>query len=189
MNLDVLFDPFPQLGTENLTLRELHSGDAESLFAILGDKEVTEFYDDEVFRDVSQASEQIEAWTAGFKARRSVRWGITQRENDEAIGTCGYYGFHRLHRRAGIGYELAQSFWRQGIMTEALGGIIDFGFKRIGLNRIEAVVMPGNEGSVRLLEGLGFSQEGVLREYENWGDKGCVDLMMFSLLRREYSGG
>jgi ribosomal-protein-alanine N-acetyltransferase len=147
MNLDVVFDTYPQLETERLLLRELRSGDAESLFAVLGDEAVAEFYDDEVFRDVSQAREQIEVWATGFRARRCVRWGIAQRENGEIIGTCGYYGFHSRHKRAGIGYELARSLWRQGIMTE-----------------------------------------GVLREYENWGDKGCVDLMMFSLLRREYEG-
>jgi ribosomal-protein-alanine N-acetyltransferase len=189
MNLDGVFDTFPHLETERLTLRELCSGDAESLFAVLSDEEVTEFYDDEVFRDVSRASEQIEGWAAAFRTRRGVRWGIAQRENGEIIGTCGYYGFHSWHKRAGIGYELARSFWQQGIMTEALGAIIEFGFRRIGLNRIEAVVMLKNEGSVKLLEGLGFHQEGVLREYENWGDKGSVDLMMFSLLRREYEGG
>ncbi|MCP4540557.1 MAG: GNAT family N-acetyltransferase [Chloroflexi bacterium] len=184
-----MFDTFPQLETKHLVLRKLHSGDAESLFAVLGDEEVTEFYDDEVFRDVSQAGEQIEAWAAGFSTRRCVRWGIAQRENGKIIGTCGYYGFHRWHKRAGIGYELARSFWRQGIMTEALDAIIEFGFERAGLNRIEAVVMPENRGSVKLLGGLSFHQEGVLREYENWGNKGCVDLMMFSLLRREYEGG
>lgn len=186
MNLDVVFGRFPELETGRLRLRELCPGDAESLFAVLGDEEVTEFYDDEVFGDIFQASEQIEAWVAGFRARRCIRWGITQRKTGKVIGTCGYYGFHSWHKRAGIGYELARSFWQQGIMTEALSAIIEFGFKSIGLNRIEAVVMPENEGSVRLLEGLGFCQEGVLREYENWGDKGCVDLMMFSLLRREY---
>ena len=169
MNLDIVFGTFPQLKTKRLALGELRSRDAASLFAVLGDKEVTEFYDDEVFGCVSQAREQIEAWAAGFRARRSVRWGIALRENREIIGTCGYYGFHNWHKRAGIGYELAQPFWRQGIMTEALGAIIEFGFKRVGLNRIEAVVMPENNGSAKLLEGLGFYQEGVLREYENWG--------------------
>ena len=186
MNLGVVFDTFPHLETERLLLRELRSGDAESLFAVLGDKEVAEFYDDEVFRDLSQAREQIEAWAAGFRDRRSVRWGISRVDQDELLGTCGYYGFHRLHKRAGIGYELARSFWRQGIMTEALNAILQFGFNRVGLNRIEAVVMPENEGSVKLLERLGFQPEGVLREYEHWGNKGCVDLMMFSYLRREY---
>jgi ribosomal-protein-alanine N-acetyltransferase len=188
MNLDLVFGRFPQLKTERLVLRELLSSDAESLFAVLGDEAVTEFYDDEVLEGVSQAGEQIEAWAAGFRARRCVRWGIAQRENGKIIGTCGYYGFHNWHERAGIGYELARAFWRQGIMTEALGAIIKFGFKKIGLNRIEAVVMPGNTASVKLLDGLGFYREGVLREYENWGSKGCVDLMMFSLLRREYEG-
>jgi ribosomal-protein-alanine N-acetyltransferase len=120
MNLDAVFGTFPQLETERLALGELRSSDAESLFIVLGDKEVTEFYDDEVFRDISQASEQIEAWAAGFRARRCVRWGIAQRENSAIIGTCGYYGFHSWHKRAGIGYELARSFWRQGIVTEAL---------------------------------------------------------------------
>ena len=188
MDLDVVFLTFPQLGTERLLLRELRPDDAESLFAVLGDEQVTKFYDDEVLRDIAQAKEQIEAWAAGFRARRCIRWGIAPRKSGQIVGTCGYYGFHRWHKRAGIGYELARSFWKQGIMTEALGEIIQFGFEKIGLNRIEAVVMPDNEGSIRLLGGLGFQQEGVLREYENWGDKGCIDLTMFSLLRREYGG-
>ncbi len=188
MNLDVVFETFPQLETERLVLRELRSDDAGSLFAVLGDEEVTQFYDDEVLKDISQASTQIEAWGAGFKARRCIRWGIAQRENGKIIGTCGYYGFHSWYERAGIGYELARPFWRQGIMTEALGAIIAFGFKRVELNRIEAVVMPENKGSLKLLGGLGFHHEGILREYEKWGNKGCIDLIMFSLLRREYRG-
>ena len=52
MNLDVAFGTFPQLATKRLVLRELRPDDMESLFAVLGDEEVTQFYDDEVFRDV-----------------------------------------------------------------------------------------------------------------------------------------
>ena len=70
-------------------------------------------------------------------------------------------------------------------MTEALAAIVGFGFREIGLNRIQVVVMPGNVGSERLLEKLGFRREGLLREYENWGNKGYVDVNMFSLLRCE----
>lgn len=71
-------------------------------------------------------------------------------------------------------------------MTEALGAIIGFGFSEIGLNRIQAVVMPGNVGSEKLLKKLGFHREGVLKGYENWGKLGSVDVLMFSLLRNEY---
>jgi ribosomal-protein-alanine N-acetyltransferase len=189
MNLDFVFNTFPQLATKRLRLRELSFRDAESLFAILGDEAVAEFYDDDVFTEVSQAQEQIEAWAFGYQNKRSVRWGIFLRERDELIGTCGYYGIHRLHLRAGLGYELARSFWRQGIMTEALGAILEFGFKSVGINRVEAVVMLENEASVRLLGGLGFHEEGVLRKYENWGPKkGLVDVRMFSLLNETFEG-
>ena len=41
-------------------------------------------------------------------------------------------------------------------MTEALDAITGFGFREVGLNRIQAVVTPGNEGSEKLLEKLGF---------------------------------
>ena len=71
-------------------------------------------------------------------------------------------------------------------MTEALGGIIDFGFGSLELNRIEAVIMPGNMASINLLEKLGFENEGLLREYERWGSKGFVDLCIFALLRKEW---
>jgi ribosomal-protein-alanine N-acetyltransferase len=80
------------------------------------------------------------------------------------------------HARSGAG----------GIMTEALGAVIDLGFNVMGLNRIEAVVMPENLPSLLLLEKLGFFNEGVLKEYENWGQKGFTDLCMLSLLKNRW---
>jgi ribosomal-protein-alanine N-acetyltransferase len=189
MDLEAAFRTFPRLESERLVLRELQVGDSDSLFAVLADEEVAEFYDDEAFTDVGQARAQIEAWASGFRGRRCVRWGITRKGDGDVIGTCGLYGFHRLHLRAGVGFELARAFWRQGIMTETLRAVLEFGFGTVGLNRIEAVVMPENLASLKLLEGLGFRREGVLREYENWGDRGCIDLTMLSLLRRDHRHG
>ena len=72
-------------------------------------------------------------------------------------------------------------------MTEALNAIIDLGFMEMDLNRIEAVVMPKNRASIKLLEKLGFRNEGRLEEYENWGSKGFTDLCMFALLRKTWN--
>jgi [ribosomal protein S5]-alanine N-acetyltransferase len=188
MNLENLFHSFPQISTQNLVLRRMQATDAEALFGILSDERVTQYYDDETFGDIQQASEQIAAWENGYQSRRCIRWGITLKDDPTLIGTCGYYGFHTWHMRAGIGYELRQSFWRKGIMTEALRAIIHLGFKELGLNRIEAVVMPENTASIRLLEKLGFCREGLLREYENWGAKGFANLWMLGLLREEWEG-
>ena len=186
MNLNCVFQVFPRLETGRLVLRRLRLSDAESLFAILSDQKVARFYDDEAFTEIAQAREQIEAWDRGFDEWRAIRWGIVPRGTDAVIGTCGYYGFHRWHGRGSLGYELARPYWRQGMMTEALAAIIGFGFREVGLNRIQATVMPENEASIKLLEKLAFQREGLLRQYENWGEKGYVDLVIFSLLRHEW---
>lgn len=177
---------FPQLETNKLLLRRIISGDANAFFKILSDPEVTEFYDEDAFVDISQASDQIAAWENGFKNKRCVRWGIIRKVKDDLMGSCGYYGFHSWNKRASIGYELARPYWHQGIMTEALSAIIDFGFSRLELNRIDAVVMPENTVSINMLERLGFRNEGLLREYERWGSKGFVDLCMFAILRKDW---
>jgi ubiquinone/menaquinone biosynthesis C-methylase UbiE len=60
-----------------------------------------------------------------------------------------------------FGYELARPYWRQGIMTEALTAITRVGFIDMGLNRIEAVIMPENHATIMLLEKLGFHIWGI----------------------------
>ena len=177
---------FPKLETNSLLLRRIISGDANALFKILSDPEVTEFYDEDAFVDISQASDQIAAWENGYADNRCIRWGIIRKDKDELVGSCGYYGLHSWNKRAAIGYELARTSWRQGIMTEALRAIIDFGFSRLELNRIDAVVMPENTASINMLEKLGFRNEGLLREYEKSGSKGFVDLCVFAMLRKDW---
>lgn len=187
MSIDSLFLTFPPLETPRLFLRRMQASDAGALFQVLSDDEVTQYYDDATFTDISQASEQIEAWENGYIHRRGIRWGIVHKESGGLIGTCGMYGIHPWHLRASIGYELARPFWRQGFMTEALSALLALGFNAMGLNRIDAVVMPENSASIRLLEKLGFCNEGLLRDYENWGSKGFTDLYMLSLLKKTWT--
>ncbi len=184
MSIESVLQSFPPLETQRLILRRIQASDSHALFSILADDEVTRYYDDATFTQLSQAAEQIQSWENGFINKRCIRWGIARKAHPGLIGTCGYYGFHTWHLRASIGYELARPFWRQGIMQEALQAIIQLGFEEMGLNRIEAVVMPENSASIKLLESLGFCQEGLLRAYENWGSKGFTDLCIFSLLRK-----
>lgn len=182
MPIATAFQKFPELETERLVLREIHLSDASALYKVLSDPAVTEYYDDDPFTSVVQAQEQIESWQTGFQRRWALRWGIAPKDGGELIGTCGLYGFHTLHLRAGVGYELAASHWRQGIMSEALAAGLRYAFEVMELNRVQALVMPGNTASIKLLEKFGFSNEGLLPQYEYWGSKGFVDLYMFGIL-------
>jgi ribosomal-protein-alanine N-acetyltransferase len=72
-----------------------------------------------------------------------------------------------------------------GIMTETLEAVIDFAFKTLDINRIEATVSTKNDSSIRVLEKSGFIKEGILRE-RCYMSNSCHDMMMLSILKKEY---
>jgi ribosomal-protein-alanine N-acetyltransferase len=185
-NLESVFDSFPNLETERFLLREIQTSDAEAVFACFNDDEVTRFYDQPTFTAMEQAEKLILHMRQGFRDRRSIRWGITRKEDNWLLGTCGYNSWNRYVRKTGVGYELAQPYWRQGVMTEVLTAVLTFGYQRMNLNRVEALVMPGNVGSEKVLVKLGFQCEGLLRQYAYFKDSFC-DLQMFALLRQDWS--
>jgi ribosomal-protein-alanine N-acetyltransferase len=64
-----------------------------------------------------------------------------------------------------LGYRMARCETCHGYMGEAVGNVIDIAFQRYGLHRIEANIMPGNHASIRLVEKLGFINEGYSSRY------------------------
>ncbi len=90
------------------------------------------------------------------------------------IGSCGYFSVRRGTQTYEIGYELHPDYWCRGLMTEALPAILRFGFDpqaRLPVHRTEALVIPDHGASIRVLEKLGFSCEGVRREFGFWKER------------------
>jgi len=184
MSTDAIFKEFPQIETNNLVLREMELSDAEAIFKIYADNDVTKYIDLETATDLAQAKFLVNRRVELFRSGQRIRWGIARKDDNIIIGSCGFTQWDKNFHRAVIGYELAKKHWRKGIMTEALEAVIYFGFQRMELNRIEALVMLENIASMTLLEKLGFQEEGILREYGYWKGK-FHDLKMFSLLKRD----
>ena len=90
---------------------------------------------------------------------------LTDKTSGTAIGECGFHTLNKKHRRAELFYSLRNDEYKQkGLMTEALAPVLEFGFKELGLHRIEALVADWNTASVKLLEKYGFTKEGTMRE-------------------------
>lgn len=186
--MDALFDfsYFPRLQTRRLILREITSADKPALYALFSDPEVTRYNDVDTFTQPEDA-----AWVLDFLERRfqngvGLRWAICmQGLPEDLIGTCGYNNWDQRNNCGVIGYDLMPAYWGRGIMPEAVRAVIEFGFEHMGLNRVEADVTTGNAASARVLQKLGFTEEGLLRQRGHW--KGAYhDLRFFSLLRAEF---
>jgi [ribosomal protein S5]-alanine N-acetyltransferase len=181
--IDILFSNFPTLGDGDVSLREPDFSDAQSLFQIFSDPKVLEFYDIGALESEKEAQEMLQRWYKRFRDRQAIRWGITLNPSSNIVGTCGLY--IQSEWNASIGYDLAQAHWRKGIMTRALSMLIKFAFETVELNRLEAQVMPGNVASELLLDKLGFTREGLLRQYGYFKGK-HQDLTCYSFLRSEH---
>lgn len=69
-------------------------------------------------------------------------------------------------------------------MREALALLLEFGFVTMGLNRIEALCHPDNLRAAGLFRALGFSEEGIMRQYRHTAS-GFQDTALFALLRSD----
>ncbi len=88
-------------------------------------------------------------------------------------------------RSAEVGYWLDADFVGRGLVTRAVTAVLDHAFGPLGLDRVGLRTVTDNTRSRNVAERLGFTQEGVLREYAAFPDKRC-DLVVYGLLAREW---
>lgn len=103
--------------------------------------------------------------------------------DDKAIGSIGVFRQGNIHRlTAELGYYVAEEYWGNGIMTEAVRQICEYVFKNSDIIRIYAEPFAYNEASCRVLEKAGFQFEGVLRSNAIKNNK-VLDMKMYSLIK------
>lgn len=177
---------FPLIETKRLRLQPLTTEYTDFVFRHFSNPAVTQYMLDEPpVLDYTQAQQIVQFYAE--PARKTYnRWVIVQKADAQPIGTCGYHKWDKRYFRAEIGYDLDPSFWGRAYMTEVLNAVIANGFERMKLNRIDALVYVENERSIRLLQRLGFTQEGLLRDYFCLNAK-FYDHYIFSLLCREWN--
>lgn len=179
---------FPELDTERLHLCQLTIDDLDFVYQHFSDPRVAEFLLDEPpISNIAQAQEIIEFYQHPERKTWN-RWGISLKTTGQLIGTCGFHKWNKRDLHAEIGYDLNPDFWGKGIMTEALRAAIQNGFKRMGLNRIAAIVYPQNQRSLQLLHNLGFQTEGLLRDY-HYSNGIFYDHYILSLIKRDWKVG
>jgi len=83
-------------------------------------------------------------------------------------------------RSGQVGYWIDEAFAGRGVTPTALALAVDQCFFNVGLHRVEATIRPENVASRRVVEKLGFREEGVRRRSLHidgaWHDHICYAL-------------
>lgn len=110
---------------------------------------------------------QIDLESKLIEEGRTLRfWVFLKGDNRRIIGTIGFNNIVRgAFQSCHLGYKLDKDEMNKGYITEALRKGIEVAFKELGLHRIEANIMPKNKRSLRVVEKLGFYNEGLAYKY------------------------
>jgi ribosomal-protein-alanine N-acetyltransferase len=176
---------FPRLTTARLVLRQFALSDAAEVQRLAGDRaiadttlEIPHPYED------GMAEQWIATHAPKFEAGEQVALAITLADTGRLVGAVGLAVQARFDR-AEIGYWVGKPYWGRGYCTEASRAVVDWGFTELKLNRIFATHFKGNPASGRVMQKLGMTAEGLLRQHIKKWDR-YEDLAIYGLVRSEW---
>lgn len=177
-------DTFPTLNTGRLVLRQFEVTDAEAVQHLAGAKEVAAgtFLPHPMDRQAAHdwITERLKNQAAGT----GVTFAITLAESGEVIGSIGLE-IVAEHEQGRLSYWLGSAYWNHGYGTEAVTALVDYGFLSLKLHRIYAPHFHTNPASGRVLQKVGMTHEGRLREhYIRFGQR--IDVELYGMLRQEF---
>ncbi len=150
------FRPF--LASDAARLQEL-DGDPEVMRYVghgLGSLEAYQQQIDQVFRPQETARTGLGFWAAEERVSgQFIGWfHLRPAEGFQYADIAGY-----APGEVDLGFRLRRAIWGQGYATEGAGYLVEQGFAHRGITRVVACVMVSNQGSIRVLEKLGFHRE------------------------------
>lgn len=176
---------YPDLRTERLLLRRLRRTDRHDLYAYGSSEQVTRYLLWDSYRSLDDADHFLTATFQNYQLGEPASWGIEELATGAIVGTLSYVDHEPKHHRVEIGYALSPACWGKGYMPEAIAALLRYSFEGLNLNRVEARVIPANQGSARVLLKCGFRLEGLLRE--NLFSRGAYhDVEVYAILAKEW---
>jgi ribosomal-protein-alanine N-acetyltransferase len=178
----------PVLETDLLDLRPILLEHAADYFEICSNPKVMQTWGTPCHQSIAETERLINFLNDQFVSQQMIRWGIFEKGKNKLIGDVGFWRMIPFRLSAESGAKLAPEFWGKNYMPEALGRVIDYGFKDIGLNSVEGNIDPENKGSLRLVEKLGYTYIGKIPQYSFCGwRKTFIDSEHFMLGKQEWN--
>jgi len=175
----------PTLTTRRLILRPFRLEDAKEVQRLAGAYEIarTTLNIPHPSKD-GMAESWIQTHQQEFEKGENVVFAITHREQNYLIGATGLSSIKKEFDTAELGYWIGVPYWNNGYGTEAAAAIIKFGFTDLNLNRIYAHHFKQNPSSGRIMQKVGMTHEGSLRQHVKKWDR-YIDIEVYGILKED----
>jgi RimJ/RimL family protein N-acetyltransferase len=175
----------PFIVGDQIYLRPLERADLnERYLGWLNDPEVTRYMESGIFPYTQTELERFYEQSSG--SQKQVILAIVDKQTDQHVGNVKLGPLDWLHRRATFGILLGdKQVWGRGIGTEATLLMVEYGFYRLNLRRIDLGVYAEHQAAVRIYEKIGFKVEGRFRQ-DLFHEGEYKDRLWMGLLRSEF---
>jgi ribosomal-protein-alanine N-acetyltransferase len=177
--------PRIEIRTNRLLLRPWRMTDIDDAFAYGSDPEWGRYLWNTPYPYTLENARQFVTWAANDAWDTHALFAIELERR--VIGGVRLYVTDAPGRITGTGLNLARTHWGQGYATEAWQAVLSFAFETAGIHRVYATADSRNIASMRVLEKLGMSREGVLRQHHLHRGE-YADEVIYGMLSREWHG-
>lgn len=148
--------------TPRLRLRPFVPADAPFILRLLNEPSFIANIADKGVRSLADAERYLrDGPLASYAAHGHGLWQVEARESRTPMGMCGLIRRDTLPE-VDLGYAFLPEFWGRGFAREAASACVDHAREALRLPGLLAIVSPGNDASIRLLEALGFARTGMM---------------------------
>jgi ribosomal-protein-alanine N-acetyltransferase len=180
------YDEFPHIVADEITLRKIVASDVDNLFEIYSNERLFQYSPVMLKKNKDTVANMIGHFERDFNKRKEIFLGIClNSEPNNIVGVAEIFDYSPHVNMITIGYRVNDRYWAKGIATKTVTAMIDYLFNDIGINRVQAYVMPDNIKSQNVLLRNGFIKEGIIRQGQVWKGQGVVDLILYSLLKSD----
>ena len=178
-----------EIETPRLRLRHFRMEDAEDTYRnYCADPRVTKYLTWPTYTSLRDAEERMAFMQEQYEKGEVWDWAIELRELGQVIG--GISAVHRDERTESVelGYCIGARWWHRGIMSEALGAVIDYLFTEGEVLRVTARHDPNNPNSGAVMRKCGMQYEGTLRRADR-NNQGICDIAVYGILKEDWERG
>lgn len=143
--------------TSRLEFRQWREEDLPLAFQLWGDPEVMQYIDVRGGLNEEQLSAKLQLEFGYARDFGTQYWPVFEKETGEFAGCCGMKPWvHSPRQGFELGFHIIKAKWGRGLAPEAARGVIEFAKSELKQPRLLAGHHPGNAGSRKILESLGF---------------------------------
>lgn len=151
-----------------MVLREIINDDFDELYRMNSDPEILKYVGDGSTRSHEQMINELEMLISHYRGKPGLgMWATILKDTNTFVGVSGLVYYDKTPEIE-IGYRMLKKYWNKGYATEASIGLLEYGFKTLGLSKIVSSAHIDNLASRRVMEKMGMTY------IDNWVHYGCM---------------